>query len=723
MTTNGSFTQDRRGSNLARMRPYESKELIDTLQRIVQQAGTLLGAHYCSIFLLDRSGTSLVTMAALPDTTQKVPDAVCAVVDWVLKHHEMLLLNDISVDVRFQHLDPVPAGSVLCIPLLDDGRCIGTLAASSARINMFDTQKVHTLSILTGQAELAILNARQTELAQNQARQLEALMHLAQSITASLEPAQLYRTILSKVRHLLACERATILLYYPDSQTLSVVAEWLRETESELIFVDDPDAHQKRDHISIHDKTSLAAWAAVHMHLMLSGSTPQQWSETRANESDAVPHELAMPLASKELLYGVLSLERREEPFSSDELRLIRNLGSLIAIALEQSALFHRMRGDQEQLRAIWSANSDGVALLGDDGCVIEANESFAHIFALDANQVVGTSYLQLLAYGAQSDPPTEARQTIQQALDQKKPLAYIELAVPLQGAMRTIGLSLTPISTPHAPLSLMIVRDVTAIHEVARAKAKFLSLVTHELRSPLNTINGYLDLTLNNIAGEINEQQREFLQRARAGSEHLYALLEDLLLIARADAGHLVLNRQVLRLDDIVENAVEELNLMAVDGKVEVEIEVPQELTRIYADAVRIQQLLRNLLSNALRFTPEGGQVLISVQIIDRPAKNLAKDPDNDPDNDPNEDFDTEGRVVQLQVRDSGPGMAPEFLERIFERFYQIPLSQGGRSGGQGLGLAVAKMVAELHGGSVHVESAPGQGSIFTCILPFLIS
>src|SRR5437899_7929196 len=135
------------------------------------------------------------------------------------------------------------------------------------------------------------------------------------------------------------------------------------------------------------------------------------------------------------------------------------------------------------------------------------------------------------------------------------------------------------------------------------RTKTHFLSMVTHELRSPLNAINGYLDLTLSGMAGELNEQQREFVQRARAGSEHLYTLIEDLLLVSRAEAGQLRLNLEWGSLKDIVTNAQEELEMTALDGSVKVTSRLPANFPLIYVDSIRLQHVLRNLLSNALHF------------------------------------------------------------------------------------------------------------------------
>jgi signal transduction histidine kinase len=250
------------------------------------------------------------------------------------------------------------------------------------------------------------------------------------------------------------------------------------------------------------------------------------------------------------------------------------------------------------------------------------------------------------------------------------------------------------------------------ARRDAARVKASFLSMITHELRSPLNSINGYLDLALEGVAGELNQQQREFVQRARAGSEHLYALIEDLLLISRADAGQLRLTPQAINLLEVVANAVEDLQLIATDNGIVTMIEIASDFPQICADLVRLQQVLRNLINNALRFTPPGGNVIISARVINKISDNLSAAYIGTIE---------DGQKIEVHVRDTGFGIASEYHERIFERFFQIPDVDAGRSAGQGLGLAIAKMIIELHGGQIAVESTPGAGSTFKFSLPLV--
>ena len=249
---------------------------------------------------------------------------------------------------------------------------------------------------------------------------------------------------------------------------------------------------------------------------------------------------------------------------------------------------------------------------------------------------------------------------------------------------------------------------------EMMRTKASFFSMITHELRSPLNSINGYLELAMSGVGGGLNEQQYEFVQRARMGSEHLYALLENLLLISREDNGQMRLNCEIISLEDVVDNAVEEWELSASDQNITIEVAGVPDLPKIYADAVRLRHVLRNLISNALNFTHAGGQITISASRDDA-EKSLATAEDEQP---PDEKMG----ILKLQVRDSGVGIAPEYHARIFERFLQAPGEDRERAGGLGLGLAIVKLIVELHGGHVFVESELDQGSTFTCILPCIL-
>ena len=760
MTVSHSSLSDRQlrpassGSN-------EGQALSSMLQKIVQNAGALLEVQSCSLALADITGSVLVTQAALQKHGQQPRHSRFqlneGVAGWVAEHRSPLLINDVGSDARFKRLGRLPVGSIMCAPLIDEERVIGTLTASSPEANAFSEHQLQMLAICAEQAALAITNARNADLARRQANQLEMLLDLSQGITTRLDAPSLYRAILTDLRRLVPCVLSTIYQYDAAAQELLPVAE-LNASEAAVDCEEEgcelavATEQMQSERISLRSEESAAAWAAVHRHPMLHppGKAPEG-GQSEETTGMALPAQLAAPLISKNVLYGVIAL-RRPEPFTGEESRLLRNLSNMAAAALENVELFHRVRTEQEQLSAIVTASSDGIALVGVNGCFIEANPAFGRIFGLEAEEVAGMECLELFGCeqvedddgivgagvdaggggdpggrpfashtvvgggdpgGRPSDSMCRDLCMIQKAFQLEQALPYSEVDLTINGASRCIGLSITPLVDMKRPMCLLMARDVTAIRDATRLKANFLSMITHELRSPLNAINGYLDLTLTGIAGPLNEQQHEFVQRARASSEYLYALVEDLLLISRADSGQVRLNREVTSLQEMAANAIEELELMAIDNKVSVAVDIPHDFPPLYADPVRLQQVLRNLVSNALRFTPPGGQVTVAAAIAMPPESDSAA---------PSQDEEMR-RWLRLQVRDTGYGIAPEHIERIFDRFYQAPQPGATRANGQGLGLAIVKMIVELHDGRISVESVLGQGSVFTCLLPCLLS
>ncbi|MEO7003645.1 MAG: HAMP domain-containing sensor histidine kinase, partial [Ktedonobacterales bacterium] len=260
----------------------------------------------------------------------------------------------------------------------------------------------------------------------------------------------------------------------------------------------------------------------------------------------------------------------------------------------------------------------------------------------------------------------------------------------------RFVDFSLTPILRPEGPRVLLVGRDMTALREMDQMKANFLSMVSHELRAPLQTISGYLDLTLTGMAGALTTEQGEFLRRARAGSEHLSALVDDLLLISRRDAGQFALSRQKIDLAPVIRETVEELELFADDAGVRLEVDLPLSLPLVLADGPRIAQVARNLVTNAVKFTPAGGRVMVSASATHD--------------------------AVLLRVADTGVGIPAEHLPKIFDRFYQVGNTTiRGRAQGQGLGLAIVQIILDGHGGAITVESEPQAGSAFIVTLPRL--
>ncbi|HEX6373612.1 MAG TPA: ATP-binding protein [Longimicrobium sp.] len=231
------------------------------------------------------------------------------------------------------------------------------------------------------------------------------------------------------------------------------------------------------------------------------------------------------------------------------------------------------------------------------------------------------------------------------------------------------------------------------AIHANA-AKGEFLAVMSHELRTPLNAIIGYADLLDVGVAGDLNAAQREQLARIRIGSKHLLRLIEEVLLFSRLEAGREEVHREALDLGGLTREAAALLEPLAREKGLAFRVDVPAAPVPVETDGGKVHQIVLNLLSNAVKFT-DTGEVAVSLAARD-------------------------GHAV-LQVRDTGIGIAPENLERIWDAFSQVEQAPTRRVGGTGLGLSVTRNLARLLGGDVVVDSAPGRGSAFTLRLPMI--
>lgn len=239
----------------------------------------------------------------------------------------------------------------------------------------------------------------------------------------------------------------------------------------------------------------------------------------------------------------------------------------------------------------------------------------------------------------------------------------------------------------------LFVLRDVTQQREVDRMKSEFVSHVSHELRTPLTSIAGFVDLILEGEAGEINESQHKFLSIVSNNANRLVDLINDLLDISRIDAGRIDIIRVPLDLAELVSNASTTLFPQFDARRQQLDFDIPHQLPVVWGDGERVLQILTNLLSNACKYTPEGGQVRISAE--------------------------TRGEHVLVSVTDSGIGMSADELAQLFTRFYRVNNELTQQVGGTGLGLAITRSLVELHGGEITVTSTPREGSTFTFTLP----
>jgi signal transduction histidine kinase len=247
----------------------------------------------------------------------------------------------------------------------------------------------------------------------------------------------------------------------------------------------------------------------------------------------------------------------------------------------------------------------------------------------------------------------------------------------------------------------LLVVSDVTREREADRLKTEFVSVVSHELRTPLTSILGYTELLL---AREFAPtEQREFVQTVYNEANHLSQIVEDLLGFSRLEAGTVRLNQWTVSLRQLITELTSQLNIH-LSQRHRMVIDMPEKLPPANIDRDKVKQVLYNLLTNAAKYSPRGGQ--ITLVIAEAELEMLPAD-------------HPQGRFLRISVSDQGLGIPPEDLPRIWDRFYRVDNSNTRRIGGTGLGLSIAKALVELHGGRIWAESVAGKGSTFSFTVP----
>jgi signal transduction histidine kinase len=237
--------------------------------------------------------------------------------------------------------------------------------------------------------------------------------------------------------------------------------------------------------------------------------------------------------------------------------------------------------------------------------------------------------------------------------------------------------------------------RRTETLEEVDRLKSEFVSHVSHELRTPLTSIKGYIDNFRDGIAGPLTDRQADYLDRMKKNTDRLVRLIDDLLQISRIESGKIELAVVPVSVFSIVNDVVNNLKSLAAEKRLKIVIEKFDEFEQVPGDRDKLEQVMINLLDNAIKFSPENDQVTISFQ----------KGP----------------KFLITSFIDHGPGIAPEEQTRIFDRFYQVGHELFAQKKGTGLGLFIAKELIELHGGQIWVTSARGKGSAFSFTLPLI--
>jgi len=384
-----------------------------------------------------------------------------------------------------------------------------------------------------------------------------------------------------------------------------------------------------------------------------------------------------------------------ELDYSGDELDDLATSLNETAARLNQT--FQSLTEERNRSSAILGGMEEGVAVMDSAERLVFCNPAFSAILGVDLSRALGRPLVEVMRQAELFEILRGALRTREVVrsevnLDTIQPGTFALAAVPLPpiAGMQEPGKLADPEAKPHGVV--IVLHDITELRRLERVRRDFVANVSHEFRTPLTAIQGFAETLL---AGALhdNENNRRFLEIIREQSVRLARLTDDLLKLARIEAGRLELEMVSLFARDLIQPCVEAARVDAGRKQIALHVEVPAGFPALLGDIHGLREVLQNLLDNAVQYTPPGGSVTVDAQ--------------------------RQGDSAVLSVRDTGIGIPQADRERVFERFYRVDSARSRDSGRTGLGLSIARHIVEAHGGRIWVESEVGSGSAFQFTVP----
>lgn len=403
---------------------------------------------------------------------------------------------------------------------------------------------------------------------------------------------------------------------------------------------------------------------------------------------------VGLPLIARQRVIGVIFVFRSYSGrFSSNDRALLQSFGNQAAIAVSNAQLYHQVTQEKQRMDALLDSAADGILILTNAHLIERCNPAFGNLLGLPVKEIQGKAYEEVIRWSER-----RSGLDLEQAEAGGWPLTpnatlYVEGdMIRPQNTSLPVGITFAPLVTPEGSLLNIIatVRDISSWREAEEIKSTFISVISHELKTPVALIKGYVGTLRRDDAVWDRSVVQDSLEVIEEEADRLTEMIENLLDASRLQAGALKINMTDVAFDRTIERIVDRFRMQS--SRHVFQVELPDRFPTILGDEERLEQVLSNLISNAIKYSPDGGEIRIQGQV--RPDQ------------------------IIVCVSDQGPGVAPEDIPHIFDRFYRAT-SAARTTKGAGLGLFLARAVIEAHKGRIWVDPRPGDGARLCFSLP----
>jgi signal transduction histidine kinase len=414
----------------------------------------------------------------------------------------------------------------------------------------------------------------------------------------------------------------------------------------------------------------------------------------------------AFPVSHKDKIVAILWIGAGDvNAFDDDRINFLTTLVSQVGILIDNVRLFQTAEGGRQRLAAVLGSTAEAILVTDAETRLLLINPAAQRLLNIDRN-AYGINLDNLGLPRALTDALNQQAMTARRVRRYQTALpdsvrdavafsgddhTFPSVEIPLEDG-RTFNASIAPIRDQEGVINGMVVvmRDITHFKELDEMKSEFVATVSHDLRAPLTSMRGYT--TMLSMVGDVSDKQRDYIQKILVGIEQMNTLIGDLLNLRRVEAG-VGIRQDPCHLGLILVEAVDAMRARASANNISLQLLPAEGAPTVLGDRTLLRQAVSNLVDNAIKYTPSGGEIRVSLDIRDQ--------------------------EVVIRISDNGIGIAPGDQVRLFEKFYRIKRRETGNIKGTGLGLALVKSIAERHGGRVGVESVVNEGSTFYIELP----
>ncbi|NTW97052.1 MAG: GAF domain-containing sensor histidine kinase [Oscillochloris sp.] len=618
-------------------------------------------------------------------------------------HNEQLVSQaSDAAKLLFQLLDREHICSVLLLPLVAQDSVIGMLIfATMDQPRHFSEGEVGLARLMAGQLAAAVTSFRITEQAQRRTAELDTLNEIAAAVTSSLNARDVYHLVMEKLNEYFQVDAGSLLMLDRETDDLVFVMT-LEAGEEKLFGVRVPQGQ---------GIVGLVAQSQRYAIIHNAQSDPRFYAKVSESVNYDVRTILCVPIIVKDRTIGVIELlNKRDGIFTEKEADRLMRMAATIGVAIENAHLFQEVTTVRDRFEAILNSTNDGILMADMHGAVVTANPMAAQLFTCRKEALIGRQISDLLAELSAHALAVNSPSWLNDD-DAVEQVVELELSSPQARFIRHYTLPVREANGAEIG-QLALFQDISKERELAQLREDYTGMLIHDLRAPLTAIMNGIMMVKRGLGGPISDQQQELLGIAHQGSQAMLEMVNTLLDISKMEQGHMTLEVEPLSPYALIDETLERLVVSARNQKVKLDQQLSVGLPLLEADREKLVRVLQNLLDNAIKFSPIDASVTlgaVSLHIVEGSTGEVDGLPLCPP-------LLAPGNWLAFWVRDQGPGIPPQYHERIFEKFGQV---RGRKVRGTGLGLTFCKLAIESHGGKIWLQSAEGEGSIFALALP----